>query len=216
MNESDALARFDAKHRPSQVQPLARRAQFWMSAAIGLPWGVALMEFLTRVWPVLAMSQILAGGVAAGVLGVLAARAPEAWFRLSNPSLTVRRYRALGMVRFRRIMVDGDLMNAEARRLLPGYRLVSPSASDLAAYALRTRAIERGHLIWLAASLPLIVLAALAGHLTWTLAIVVLTVVNNALPVGLQRFNRARCLVLLEKLDARGGSEGPVRPEQRT
>ena len=204
MNESDALRHFDVKQRPPEVRALASRAQFWMSAAIGLSWGMALMEFIARVWPLLPLSLIGMGAGAAVLLAVLASRAPQAWFELPHPLLSVRRYRAWGMARFRRLMVDGDLLNAEARRLLPGYRLVQATEADLQAYALRTRKIERDHLAWLGASLPFIVLALLAGRWIWALGMLVLTVVTNVLPIGLQRFNRARCLILLGKLRARG------------
>ena len=205
MNENEALRHFDVKQRPPEVRALASRAQFWMSAAIGLSWGMALMEFMVRVLPLLPATLIGIGVGAAVLLAFMALRAPQSWFQLPHPGRSARRYRALGMARFRRLMVDGDLLNAEARRLLPGYRLVQASAADLQAYALRTRKIERDHLAWLAASLPFIVLALLAGRWTWALGMLVLTVLTNVLPIGLQRFNRARCLVLLDKMRARIG-----------
>lgn len=200
MTEREATTRFEHKNRPPEVRRFAVRAQWWMSALVGFSWSYALFRLARSLLLRVPLAWCLTTVGAAIALGFLVTRLGAGYFRISSPSSAIRRYRRLGLTSFRRWMVDGDHMNAQARRLLPGYRLVKHDDETLRAYCLRTCFIERAHLIWLAASLPFVVVAALAGSWRWALGLSFLTVVTNLLPVLLQRFNRARCERLLQLL----------------
>ena len=97
----------------------------------------------------------------------------------------------------RRWVIQGDRMNAFLRTRFPHYRGISRGAIE--AYILRTHDMERIHLACLLASAVVFALAVLES--LWALAwsLLAATLVTNILPIMLQRFNRARCQLVLQK-----------------
>lgn len=55
------------------------------------------------------------------------------------------------------------------------------------------------HLAWFCGSLPLLAVALLYRFFSYAAFLALLTIVTNILPVLLQRFNRARCELILQR-----------------
>lgn len=150
---------------------------------------------------VLPIWYIFGGGAAATLLAVLGLHPGEKYFSVRAPEQWVKLCRWGGIVPLKGLMVHGDRMNAWVRARFPDYRVLRSDA--IPDYISRTRDMERVHLACLLASLVVVTLAAV-GRL-WPLAgsISLLTLLTNVLPIVLQRFNRARCQLLLRKRDHR-------------
>lgn len=185
------------------ARPLAR-FELLLAAIVGVVWGPLLFHFVRHVVGRDVAALAACAGLTLG-LGFLGARAPASYFRLRSWELAGRGRiyeRVFAIRRFKRWMSDGDRMNAWLRRRVPGYRVVAPTRAGAAAYAVRTRRIERAHLAWLLGALAptgyaVLVGAHRAGAL-WMLA----NALTNAWPILLQRYNRAR----IERSSARRGA----------
>ena len=127
----------------------------------------------------------------AALVCLLAAYVPASYFRVRASAAGERWYRAVGVRQFRKVVPDGDWMNRVRRRQDRRFRLIR-SRADAAAWAARTEASERGHLVLLLAG---VFSAGYAVHVGWTAWAIILTagnVITNLYPVLLQRYTRAR------------------------
>ena len=198
MTDRDASLRFEESQRPPALQAAITRARWIMSAAIGITWGPAILYFVTHMAFVMPPANLALLGVSCVSGWTVAHYVPRAYFLIREPLRARRFYRWLGIPNFRRWMMDGDLMNSRLRRSLPTYRLVGPRLKELQAYARRTEWIERRHLAWLLASFPAVIFAAVYGHWRFAMALTLLNVVTNVLPILLQRYNRLRCEAIVQ------------------
>lgn len=197
MTTKEAVARFSDQNRPEVLRPFLARARAMGEMTVGFVWGMALLFFVSKVGPDLGLK----GSVVLITLCFSAWFAGQAagprYFRIKNPKAAVRFYRFIGLHRFRRWMLDGDLMNARLRKTVPGYRVVSADPNDLIAYIERTKHIEKAHWRWFLMSVPFIIVAITCAHVRYAGWVSGLTLLTNVFPVFLQRFNRARCQVVL-------------------
>lgn len=131
---------------------------------------------------------------------VLVIKLPERYFRPRRFELRRRLYERLGIRRFKRWMLDGEYMNAQIRRRVPGYRIIGSRAS-MRRFEGRTRESERGHLIWLLVTIPAIVYSGLMGWRGLALYFVLSALPINLYPIMLQRYTRARIVRLLQEPD---------------
>lgn len=140
---------------------------------------------------------LLVGALTAVLLGVIGLHPGERYFLIGAPERWVRTCRSGGIVLLRSWVIQGDRMNAWLRARFPHYRGISSDAIE--AYILRTHEMERIHLACLLASVVVVALAFLGS--LWALAwsLLAATLVTNVLPIILQRFNRARCQLVLQR-----------------
>jgi Glycosyl-4,4'-diaponeurosporenoate acyltransferase len=174
-------------------------ARATMAGVVSALWAGATLVVVTKLGVSQGLGWALALVVACTIAGVAVSRLSARYYRIARPAELVRASRRVGVHRFKRWMVDGDLMNAQLRLNQPNYRVVKSKREDVQAYASKTLQAEKIHLVWLVASLPLIVAEAVFGFTSLAIGLFMLTVVSNLLPVLLQRFNRARCAMLLDQ-----------------
>lgn len=216
MTTKDAVARFSDQNRPEVLRPFLKRARLIGEATVGCLWGVAFFSFLSEVGPSLGRTYILALIILCVAAWYVGQATGPHYFRIRKVKAACRFYRLIGVHRFRRWMLDGDLMNARLRQSVPGYRVVSPHAQDLVAYVERTKQIEKAHWIWFLLSVPFIVVALANARWLYATGVSILTLVTNIYPVFLQRFNRARCQVLLGSPAFTKGAPSPSPLKYRT
>ncbi|HEY8994086.1 MAG TPA: hypothetical protein VIM71_05460 [Lacunisphaera sp.] len=146
---------------------------------------------------VLPIWGLLVGALAAVLLGAIGLHPGERYFLIGAPERWVKTCRSGGIVLLRSWVIQGDRMNAFLRARFPSYRGISRGAIE--AYILRSHDMERIHLACLLASVVVFALAALGS--LWALAgsLLAATLVTNILPIILQRFNRARCQLVLQR-----------------
>lgn len=189
-----AIPLADSRHATRLARPLAR-FELLLNAAIGIAWGPLLFHFVRHVasW---SQPWLLAGVVTLTfALGLLGARAP-AWYFRTRPwerAGAGRVYvRYFGIRVFKRWMSHGDWMNAWLRRRVPEYRVVRPSQASAAAYVAHTLMIERAHLAWGLAALPILTYALLVGAHEFAVLWSLINALTNGWPILLQRYNRMR------------------------
>ena len=201
---TDSLA--DSRYAAELARPLAR-FELLLSAAVGFTWGPLLFHFFRHVvdWAQLPALIITLGlTLACGLAGFAAPAGyfrPRAWERVRAGRVYVRYF---GIRAFKGWMAHGDRMNAWLRRLVPEYRVIRSTPAAAAVYAARTVGIERAHLAWGLAALPLLVYAAAAGAYGFAALWMVANVVTNAWPIILQHYNRVRA----ERVAARAPGPG--------
>lgn len=189
---TDSLA--DSRHSAALARPLAR-FELLLNAAVGLTWGPLLFHFFRHVVEWAHPTSLIVTLALTLACGLVGAAAPADYFR-TRPWERARG--GLVYVRYFRIrafkgwMSHGDRMNAWLRRQIPGYRVVRPTPAAAAAYAARTVGIERAHLAWGLAALPLLVYALVVEAYGFAALWVVANAVTNAWPILLQRYNRVR------------------------
>jgi hypothetical protein len=205
----------DSRHATRLARPLAR-FELLLNAAVGIAWGPLLFHFVRHVadW---SQPWLLAGVAALTFgLGALGARVPASYFRTRpwEQEGAGRVYvRYFGIRVFKRWMSHGDWMNAWLRRRVPEYRVVRPSSESVAAYAARTMAIERAHLAWGLAALPILAYALEAGAYEFAALWSLVNALTNGWPILLQRYNRIRAeQAARRKL---GGADGSIHPPAR-
>jgi len=175
----------------------ARKAHAVASAVFAFGWTLLFLISGRLLGQVLPAWGIFAGAAGAILLAVLGLHPGERYFFIGAPERWVKLCRRGGIVSLRSWVIHGDKMNARMRERFPHYRVVGSDAIE--AFILRTHDMERVHLACLLASLVVLALALLASMpvLAWVLAVT--TLVTNFLPIVLQRFNRARCQLVLQK-----------------
>ena len=205
---TDSLA--DSRHAAALARPLAR-FELLLNAAVGFTWGPLLFYFFRHVvdWgrPT-SLVVTLAATLACGLVG---AAAPAGYFRLrgwERARVGGVYVRYLGIRVFKGWMSHGDRMNAWMRSRIPGYRVVRPTPTAAAAYAVRTVRIERAHLAWGLAALPILVYALMVEAFGFVSFWVVASAVTNVWPIFLQRYNRVRA----ERVAARAPNPGLQAP----
>jgi hypothetical protein len=122
---------------------------------------------------------------------------PRSYYRAGAVASARRLYGPPGILLFKRITPNGDLVNRLARRRYPGYRVLGGRA-DLAKYLEGMRSGERAHLVFLLMGLFTAVYAARIGWHRWALFLTLGNVAFNLYPVMLQRYNRARLRIIPE------------------
>lgn len=162
----------------------------WLSIFM---WAGRLLGGLLPMW------FVLAGAVAAVSLGLIGLHPGYVYFEIRSPECWVRLCRKAGIVMVRRWMVHGDRMNAAIRVRTPGYRILRGDVETIKAYVSRTHDMERIHLACLLASLVIFILLIIASTWIFAWSLLVLTMATNVVPIVLQRFNRARCQMVLRR-----------------
>lgn len=209
---TDSLA--DARHSAALARPLAR-FELLLNAAVGFTWGPLLFHFFRHVaeWgrpiPLLVTLGCI---VACAWIGVVAPEGyfrSRAWERAGAGRVYVRYF---GIRAFKGWMSHGDRMNAWLRRRAPGYRVVHPTPAAAAAYAQKTIGIERAHLAWGLAALPLLVYALTAGAYTFAALWCIANLITNVWPIFLQRYNRVRAERVAGLAPASGWEASPTGP----
>lgn len=190
---------------PRLARPVAR-FELVLQAVIGFTWGPLLFYFLRHVlaWNA---ATVVGGAVLTFGLGLLGAFVPSSYFRLAawERRGRGRRYeRLFGIRTFKRWMSQGDHMNAWLRRRVPTYRVVAPTRESIAAYAQRTRAIERAHLAWFLGALVPTGYAMGAGAHWFGILLLLANLLTNVWPIMLQRYNRVRAEYLGGESDLAG------------
>lgn len=149
---------------------------------------------------VVSMGWVLTGGLIGLAVGAVGLHPGERYFFIRSPERVVRFSRKIGLVWVRRWVVHGDRMNAAIRARSPQYRVASESAETVETYIARTRDMERIHLACFNFALVLSALALLGK--AWGLAsgFFALNFLTNLIPILLQRYNRARCQLVLPRL----------------
>jgi len=173
--------------RSHLVRRRALSAAAW-AVMLGLL-GAPMLLLLRALWtdPSAGSTLVWTIVMGAGALGAILAAGPE------RPTAFVaeRVYRRLGVRAFARALrvFTADQHTSGTRRHL---RETLASPQSRAAWVARTRANERGHLLWLGAALGA-TLAAIALH-RWGLALWLAgaNLFVNAYPVLLQRYTRIR------------------------
>jgi hypothetical protein len=179
---------------PVLTQPLAR-FELLLNAAVGFAWGPLLFHFVRHVAVWEDAAALIACAALTVGLGFAGSRAPERYFRLrpweqaGRGRIYEHRFRIRA---FKRWMSHGDWMNAWLRRRVPDYRVVAPTRASAAAYAERTRRIERAHLAWFLGALAPAGYALLVRAYGFTALWMLANVITNVWPILLQRYNRAR------------------------
>jgi hypothetical protein len=182
---------------PQQRQGDLRRAESVATAFIGLltaAWLWPIVSFLTvtamtgapgeRLWAIGAAAFACA-------LGALSVLMPQGYYRLRAAEAGGQLYLRLGVLRFRTVVLNGDLMNRWLRRYAPG-ALTVPSAATLRGRALQSRWNGRIHLAAFLFSLPVILAAGAVGGSGLALYLGLINLPLNVYPILLQRYTRGR------------------------
>ena len=191
----------------TEVGTLATKAHSMASGVFSFGWMVLFLISGRSIGGVLPLWSVLVGALVAVVLAFLGLHPGERYFLIGSPERWVRGCRSVGIVMLRSWVIHGDRMNAALRARFAPYRVIRRGAVE--EYILRTRDMERVHLACLLASAVAFALALLGSR--WELAWVLLaaTLATNGLPIVLQRFNRARCQLVLQKRRATWPNQSP-------
>jgi len=130
--------------------------------------------------------------------GLLVFFLPASYYQPRSFELFGRCYNRLGVRWFKRWVPDGDRAVRQARRFVPGYRVIS-GASGLSVFDSRTRRSEQGHLLWMWVTMPAILYAFVCGWAALALWLLVGNVIINLYPIMVQRYNRARIQSILAR-----------------
>jgi hypothetical protein len=134
---------------------------------------------------------VLCAAALASVLIAAVALLPTPWLRLRPCEADGRWYERLGVRRFRKIVLHGDLMNRWLRRRAPA-ALPALTADTLHTWLAQSYVNERIHLAALLSSLPVLVAAYLVDRPGLALYLALLNVPFNVYPILLQRYTRGR------------------------
>jgi hypothetical protein len=175
-------------------------------------WLAPLMMFWLYVWGQLRPFSYPSGDFLPGawfLVPVLACIAlwwalPNSYFRVYGFERSGRLYEWLGILAFRKFVPNGDFANRWERRTDPGFRMARFRTSA-AAFIVRTRQSERGHIVLLALCVVSSTYALSLGWSGWAVYLAAGNVLVNFCPVGLQRYTRAR----IEGLLRRGSRTAP-------
>jgi hypothetical protein len=170
------------------------------NAVFAFGWTMLFLVSGRLLSSVLPVWWIVGGALAAVLLGFIGLHPGERYFLVGAPERWVRTCRSGGIVLLRSWVIQGDRMNALLRARFPDYRVISIGAIE--AYILRTHDMERIHLACLLASVVVVALAFLGSLWALGWSLLVATLVTNVLPIVLQRFNRARCQLVLQRRQA--------------
>lgn len=127
---------------------------------------------------------------------------PPAWYRTREVERDGRVYECLGVRLFRRVVPNGDWVNAWRRRRDPSFRVVSNYATAVEHWR-RAMEGERNHLVLFLMSGAAAVYAWRLGWSGWGKYFVVANVLVNVYPILLQRYTRAR----IERIAAASGQK---------
>lgn len=175
------------------------RAHALSAGAFSLMWTTVFLAAGWRLGIVLRIWEILGGAAMAALVGLIGLFPGDRYFSIKSPERLVRVCRGAGIVLIRSWVVDGDRMNAALRSRISTYRVLGRDVDRIEAYSSRTRDMERIHLACFLASGVILVLALLGSAWRLAIGIAVLTLISNALPILLQRFNRARCQLVIQR-----------------
>jgi len=177
----------------------ASRANLFPFALMCAGWITPLLKFWGLVWGVARPSDYSGGDVAphAGLFlaacaaGVATWWLPRSWYRIRPFEASGRIYEYAGVRHFRKIVPNGDWVNAWRRRRDPSFRVV-PNVR--AAEELRRRTIvgEKGHIVLLCLGAGSALFAWSIGWHAWAIYLGAANVLANLYPVLLQRYTRAR------------------------
>lgn len=169
-------------------QAIVERWQTTLWVAIGAAWVLPILIFWYRAWdtrrPLVTMIYLICSS-----LSLMAAALPESYFLPKAIEASGHLYEALGVRRFRRYMMHGDLMNWLIRRNDPGYRVVR-GRDSIRNFEAQTRANERGHLVFLGSGVPPTAYAFVSGWHKFAAYLVIANIVLNVYPIFLQRYTR--------------------------
>ena len=116
---------------------------------------------------------------------------PASWYETRSFERSGRIYERLGVRLFRRLVPNGDWVNAWRRRYDATFRVLRGYESALE-FRRRTVIGEKGHLVLLAFGFGTALVALLIGWRGWAAYLAVTNILANLYPVLLQRYTRAR------------------------
>ena len=123
---------------------------------------------------------------------------PNSYFRVYGFERSGRLYEWLGVLAFRKLVPNGDFANRWERRKDPSFRMIRGRRSA-AAFIVRTRQSERGHIVLLALGFVSSAYAWSLGWHGWAVYLAAGNVLVNFYPVVLQRYTRGRIEGLLQR-----------------
>ena len=188
---------FDPPRHGLNIVPFASMAGGWLAP---------LMMFWLYVWGPLRPFSYPSGDFLPGasfLVLIVACVAlwwalPNSYFRVYGFERSGRLYEWLGVLAFRKFAPDGDLANRWERRRDPGFRMIRCRTSA-AAFLVRTRQSERGHIVLLALGVVSSAYAWRLGWHGWAVYLAAGNVLVNFYPVVLQRYTRGRIEGLLQR-----------------
>lgn len=116
---------------------------------------------------------------------------PAAYYRTRAFEANGHLYEALGVLLFRQVVPDGDLVNRQMRRVLPHYRFIY-NRTTVKDFNKRTIEGEKGHLVLLLMGCFTTVYAWKIGWYSWAWYLMFANLLANLYPILLQRYTRAR------------------------
>jgi hypothetical protein len=170
--------------------PAMAMALFWL-APMTLFWGIVFGPLRPMDAPRTNLAPTLPEFFAWSVMSLSPGLLPRSYYRVGISTRARRVYELLGVRRFKRFVVNGDLVNRVAKRRDPRYRVLT-TRDDLAMFVERTCSVEKAHLTLMAFSLFTAFHAARIGWFGWAGILAAGNLIGNVYPVLLQRYNRAR------------------------
>ncbi|HEU4888072.1 MAG TPA: hypothetical protein VFV49_09315 [Thermoanaerobaculia bacterium] len=175
--------------------------------------------FLAAVFGFLTPNGSSAAGVTPHVLPFLIACAasfstwwlPANWYRTRAFEQDGRVYEYLGVHLFRRVVPNGDWVNAWRRRRDPSFRVVSNYSTAIQHWRHAVEG-ERNHIVWFFMSAVAAGYAWWLGWDGWGRYFVGSNVLVNVYPILLQRYTRAR----IERIVTRGRRGRQVVADEST
>lgn len=116
---------------------------------------------------------------------------PDAWYRTRHFERSGRLYERVGVRLFRRVVPNGDWVNAWRRRHDQSFRVIARRA-DLAQLRQRTVVGEKSHLVLFGIAVASASYAWWIGWNGWAAYLAIANVFANVYPILLQRYTRAR------------------------
>jgi hypothetical protein len=179
------------------------RANLIPFAVVCAAWIVPLLRFWAMIFGLFRPPHYESGNVApepwlfavACAVCILPSWLPPSYYRTRKMEARGRLYELLGVRLFRKLVPNGDFVNAWRRRHDPGFRVVTNSRSAKT-FVARTIVGEKTHLVGLLAGIASSWYAWHIGWTGWAVYLAAANVVFNVYPILLQRYTRARLTLI--------------------
>ena len=162
-------------------------------------WFMPVLKFWALVWGLFRPYDYTGGDVAPELLPFLVGLGicllpwwlPKAYYQIRPFEQTGRFYHMLGVPHFRKMVPNGDWINAWRRRTTPTFRVISNRA-EAKIYLGRTVVGEKSHLVLLLVGIATPLYALHIGWTSWAVYFAITNVIFHLYPILLQRYTRAR------------------------
>lgn len=124
-------------------------------------------------------------------ISFLAAYLPAEYWKPRRFEADGRVYKGLGVVYFKRIVPNGDLINRWIRKQYPNHRVLSDRKA-MRGYLAQCLSGEKGHLVLLLMGCFTALYAWRIGWYNWAIYLTLANIATNLYPIWLQRYNRVR------------------------